>query len=103
MTKFGSGLFRLLLASAVVFHHSFPLRLGAWAVYVFFFLSGYWISRLWRQRYTNTRNPLLTFLVSRWWRLAPVFFLCTCLSVASNFLLNDGEALHLAGNFTWWF
>jgi peptidoglycan/LPS O-acetylase OafA/YrhL len=32
-----------------------------------------------------------------------VFFLCTCLSVASNFLLNDGEALHLAGNFTWWF
>jgi peptidoglycan/LPS O-acetylase OafA/YrhL len=102
MTKFGAGLFRLLLASAVVLHHSFPLRLGAWAVYVFFILSGYWICRLWCQRYTQTHNPLLTFLVSRWWRLAPVFFLCTCLSVASSFLLNKDGALYLAGNFSWW-
>jgi peptidoglycan/LPS O-acetylase OafA/YrhL len=46
MTKIGSGLFRLFLAFAVVLHHSFPLRLGAWAVDVFFILSGYWISRL---------------------------------------------------------
>jgi peptidoglycan/LPS O-acetylase OafA/YrhL len=102
MTKLGPGLFRLFLASAVVLHHSFPLRLGAWAVYVFFILSGYWICRLWRQRYTQTHNPLLTFMVSRWWRLAPVFLLCTALSVVSSFLLNGSSAPHTAGSLGWW-
>jgi peptidoglycan/LPS O-acetylase OafA/YrhL len=103
MTKLGSGLFRLFLASLVVLHHSSPLRLGAWSVYAFFILSGYWISRLWSQRYVRTHNPLLTFMVSRWWRLAPVFLLCTGLSVGSSFLLNGSSALRLAGNLVWWF
>ena len=70
------GVFRFLLALLVVLHHSTPLRLGAWAVYVFFILSGYWIARTWDERYRWTRTPRLTFLVSRWWRLAPVFFVC---------------------------
>jgi peptidoglycan/LPS O-acetylase OafA/YrhL len=103
MITLGSGLFRLFLAFLVVVHHSFPLRMGAWAVYVFFILSGYWICRLWRYRYIHAQNPLLTFMVSRWWRLAPVFFLCTALSVISSFLLNGGDSLHGATHFTWWF
>jgi len=41
-------------------------------------------------------------MISRWWRLAPVFCLCTCLSVASGFLLHRGDALHLASNLAWW-
>jgi peptidoglycan/LPS O-acetylase OafA/YrhL len=102
MTKIGSGLFRLFLASLVVLHHSLPLRLAAWAVYVFFILSGYWICRLWRRRYTHTHCPLLTFLISRWWRLTPVFLVCTCLSVASSYLLNGASALRLATNMGWW-
>jgi peptidoglycan/LPS O-acetylase OafA/YrhL len=102
MRKLGPGLFRLFLALAVVVHHSFPLRLGTWAVYVFFILSGYWICRMWRQRYIQTHNPLLTFMVSRWWRLAPVFLLCTALSVVSSFLLNGSSALQMAGSLGWW-
>jgi peptidoglycan/LPS O-acetylase OafA/YrhL len=102
MTTIGAGLFRLFLAAVVVVHHSFPLRLGAWAVYVFFILSGYWISRLWRQRYAHTQFPLLTFTVSRWWRLAPVFLLCTALGIGSSFLLNGESALHLANHAAWW-
>src|ERR1700738_3560292 len=101
MRKIGSGFFRLILASAVVLHHSSPLQLAAWAVYVFFILSGYWICRLWHQRYVHTANPLLTFLVSRWWRLAPVFFFCTALSVGSSILL-EGSRAHLARDFLWW-
>jgi peptidoglycan/LPS O-acetylase OafA/YrhL len=102
MTNIGSGFFRLILASLVVLHHCSPLRLGGWAVYAFFILSGYWICRLWNRRYVHTRNPLLTFLVSRWWRLAPVFLLCTLLGEASNFLLGAGIALHLASSPSWW-
>jgi peptidoglycan/LPS O-acetylase OafA/YrhL len=102
MVKIGSGLFRLFLAALVVLHHSTPLRLGSWAVYAFFILSGYWISRLWRQRYLRTRNPLLTFMVSRWWRLAPVFLFCTALSFVSSFFLSGSVALYLASNPGWW-
>jgi peptidoglycan/LPS O-acetylase OafA/YrhL len=88
MTLLGPGMFRLLLSLLVVFHHSFPLRLGTWAVYVFFILSGFWICRMWRRRYARTQNPHLTFLVSRWWRLAPTFLACTALSVISAHLLR---------------
>jgi peptidoglycan/LPS O-acetylase OafA/YrhL len=102
MSTIGSGLFRLFLAAVVVVHHSFPLRLGAWAVYAFFILSGFWICQMWRHRYAHTHNPLLTFLVSRWWRLAPVFLVCTALSVASSFLLNGSDSLHVANHPGWW-
>jgi len=70
------GLLRLFLALVVVLHHSTPLRMGGWAVYVFLILSGYWIARIWDQRYQHTRQPVMTFLISRWWRLAPVMFSC---------------------------
>jgi peptidoglycan/LPS O-acetylase OafA/YrhL len=102
MMTIGSGVFRLFLAAIVVVHHSFPLRLGAWAVYTFFILSGFWISQMWQQRYARTRNPLLTFLVSRWWRLAPVFLVCTILSVVSSFLLHGGDSLAGANGPVWW-
>jgi peptidoglycan/LPS O-acetylase OafA/YrhL len=102
MMTIGSGLFRLFLAAVVVVHHSFPLRLGAWAVYVFFILSGFWISQMWQQRYAHTHNPLLTFIVSRWWRLAPLFLVCTALSVVSNLLLSGGDPLHGGHGATWW-
>jgi peptidoglycan/LPS O-acetylase OafA/YrhL len=65
-------------------------------------LSGFWICQMWRHRYAHTHHPLLTFIVSRWWRLAPVFLVCTCLSVASSFLLNGGSELHAASNLAWW-
>ena len=102
MSKFGSGFFRLFLACLVVLNHSSPLRLGSWAVYVFFILSGYWICRLWRRQYAQTHRPLLTFLVSRWWRLTPVFLVCTCIGLGSSFVLQGDAALHLAKNPVWW-
>src|ERR1700675_4798789 len=102
ITKIGPGFFRLFLSFVVVFHHSFPLRLGAWAVYVFFILSGFWISRMWRQRYAQTHRPLLTFVVSRWWRLAPVFLIWTVLSVASCFFLGEVGALERSSDPIWW-
>jgi peptidoglycan/LPS O-acetylase OafA/YrhL len=102
MITIGPGLFRLFLSYLVVLHHSFPLRLGAWAVYVFFILSGFWICRMWRQRYARTHQPYLTFVVSRWCRLAPIFLVCTCLGVVSNFVLHGSDSLHHASSLYWW-
>jgi peptidoglycan/LPS O-acetylase OafA/YrhL len=85
---FGPGAFRLFLALVVLAHHTTPLRLGAWAVYVFFILSGYWIARMWEEKYCRTRSPSFTFLVSRWWRLAPVLFSCLAITVGVSWVLD---------------
>ena len=82
----GPGALRYILALMVVVHHSFPLRWGAFAVYAFFVLSGYWIARMWTGRYARTRVPYFTFIVSRWWRRAPVFCLCIGLGLLSAHL-----------------
>jgi peptidoglycan/LPS O-acetylase OafA/YrhL len=82
----GPGLFRLLLATVVVAYHYSSLALGHAAVYLFFVLSGYWVYRMWEDKYCRTRNPYLTFVTSRIWRLAPVFLLCSALA-SSVFLL----------------
>ena len=96
------GLFRLLLALLVVVHHSFPLRLGAWAVGMFFVLSGYWIARMWQAKYSQKPSPYRTFVISRWWRLAPLFITVQLLSVLLGWFglpLVGQEATRSLG---WW-
>jgi peptidoglycan/LPS O-acetylase OafA/YrhL len=95
------GAFRLFLVLVVVLHHSFPFRLGAWAVYVFFILSGYWIARMWRGKYVKTRQSYLTYIVSRWMRLAPVFMGCMLLGVLTKIALNDTKEAYWL-HFGWW-
>jgi len=91
-TIIGPGSLRFGLAALVVVHHSFPLRMGLWAVYVFFILSGYWISTMWDHKYRLTRWPVMTFYVSRWWRLAPVFLFCTLLALACTDMRPPGNS-----------
>ena len=101
-TLFGPGMFRLFLAAVVMVHHSFPFRAGAWAVDVFFILSGYWITQMWNSRYSRTRGSYFTFLVSRWWRLAPTFFFCSALGLCSAVILRGADVLTVLNRPTWW-
>lgn len=96
------GAVRLFLASVVVVHHSLPLRAGSWAVDVFFILSGYWITRMWNARYCRTKASYITFLVSRWWRLLPVFLVCTGLGVVSAFILHEASGPANPSTPGWW-
>jgi peptidoglycan/LPS O-acetylase OafA/YrhL len=96
------GSVRLFLALIVVVHHSLPFRAGSWAVDVFFILSGYWITRMWSGHYSRTKSPYFTFLVSRWWRLLPVFLICTCLGVGSAYILRSAADVAAAWNPGWW-
>jgi peptidoglycan/LPS O-acetylase OafA/YrhL len=95
------GAFRVFLVLVVVMHHSFPFRLGAWAVYVFFILSGYWIARMWRGKYLKTKQPYLTYIASRWMRLAPVFIICIALQVLTKISLNDVQEPYWS-HAGWW-
>jgi len=92
------GAMRLLLALIVIAVHysqlaKLPIRLvplDAVSVYGFFFLSGFWVCRLWDQKYSQTRAPLLTFYVSRTLRIYP---LAWC-SVFIAFCAIEAHRLH---------
>ena len=84
------GAFRLWLALVVVFHHVTRVEVGKAPVLVFFALSGYWVHRVWTSRYQTCRWPWLTFIISRWWRIAPVMVLASALSLGVMAYLDDG-------------
>jgi peptidoglycan/LPS O-acetylase OafA/YrhL len=77
---FGPGAFRLVLAILVVLHHSTTVRFGLFAVYAFFVLSGYWVTKLYLEKYRHMQFAPAVFLVSRFWRVAPVFLVCTVIA-----------------------
>lgn len=76
------NLIRLILATSVIFHHSFPLhgdglgpvflgdRLGGWAVIGFFGLSGYLITA------SRLGKSFGTYLTLRIARIYPAFLVC---------------------------
>jgi len=76
------GLFRLCLAMAVFLNHTLPIEIGSAAVYIFFMLSGYWVFRMWQSQYRFTRRPVVTFLISRVWRLLPIYYFATAVLIA---------------------
>jgi peptidoglycan/LPS O-acetylase OafA/YrhL len=85
------GAFRLWLALLIVVHHLTRLEIGKAPVLVFFVLSGFWVHRVWHDRYRHARQPWLTFVVSRWWRIAPLLVLATPLAIAMQVLTGDHD------------
>ncbi len=70
---FGPGLFRLFLALMVVVSHASPGKFGVAAVMVFFCLSGYWVTRMYCEKYLFYPAPIRSFYLSRFLRLWPAF------------------------------
>jgi peptidoglycan/LPS O-acetylase OafA/YrhL len=88
--KFASpGALRLTLAFAVFVHHTTSFNLGMSAVLIFFVLSGYWVAVMWKKTYSKTTSAYFTYLVSRVWRVAPVFALCSAITWALLFWRGD--------------
>jgi peptidoglycan/LPS O-acetylase OafA/YrhL len=80
----------MALALSVFLHHTTSYNIGMSAVLIFFVLSGYWVATMWTATYSKTRSPYLTFVISRFWRIAPVFALCSGITWA--LLYWNGEA-----------
>jgi len=70
----------MALSLAVFLHHSTGFNIGMSAVLIFFVLSGYWVATMWSHTYAHTRAPYVTYLISRVWRITPVFALCSLVS-----------------------
>lgn len=89
----GPGAFRLLLALIVVFHHATKyVKLGEFAVYVFFMLSGYWIVKMYKEKYSHLESPYVGFMVSRWLRIYPTYLVNFLLLLCFMFLLGWAPA-----------
>ncbi len=93
------GIFRLFLAYLVVLHHVSVISFGGWAVFAFFILSGYWITEVWRVKYSRMQQPYLQFIASRYLRLLPVYLACYFCSLL---ILKLTVADYTAHNATWW-
>lgn len=83
------GLFRLILALLVFVHHATRFNLGGAAVYIFFVLSGFWISTMWTHKYSRALAPYLTYSISRVWRLLPVFSLCSVITWSLLYIRHE--------------
>jgi peptidoglycan/LPS O-acetylase OafA/YrhL len=98
----GSGALRLILAGIVVAVHYFQMigtrlytPIDAASVYGFFFLSGYWVHRLWIEKYSRCDRPVQTFFLSRAMRIYPLAGIATLLML----LFVDAEWLSIVSSF----
>src|SRR5580704_4283010 len=81
------GAFRFFLATVVLVFHYSSFGVGHAPVYLFFSLSGYWVYVMWQNKYEATRDPYVTFVISRIWRLGPVFLPCSLTALAIAVIL----------------
>ncbi|WP_082126414.1 acyltransferase family protein [Aurantiacibacter marinus] len=69
----GPGTFRIILALMVFVSHTTRLNIGVLGVMLFFMLSGYWVTSIWRERFSG--HNVLWFYASRYFRIIPVYLL----------------------------
>ena len=91
--NFGPGAFRLCLAAAVVATHLSRLKIGITAVMIFFILSGYWVTRMYCEKYRNGPRPLARFYLSRFLRLWPAFAVALLLTLALRTAVGASTSL----------
>lgn len=73
---FGPGAFRLFLALCVCVGHLSRINIGETAVCVFFLLSGYWVVRMYREKYVHLPHPNASFWIARFLRIWVVYAVC---------------------------
>lgn len=95
------GLLRLLLALAVVIHHTAPLygykmTGGPVAVQAFYMISGFYIGLVLNEKYT-TRAAVRVFYENRFLRLFPTYWIVLAISLATSWVFwrEKGDPLLL--------
>lgn len=78
------GALRLLLALAVVLSHVSRFDVGRLAVLLFFYLSGYWVTKVWTEKFEG--RAVGRFYAARYLRIAPLYLLTM---LASAWLLGQ--------------
>ncbi len=102
------GLLRVLLAIAVVIHHSVPafhyqMTGGPGSVQAFYIISGFYISMILNEKYVGA-GSLKVFYFNRFLRLFPVYWLVLALTLIGSWIsLSTGTGGGLFEDWsTWW-
>jgi peptidoglycan/LPS O-acetylase OafA/YrhL len=101
VSLFAPGLFRLVLACLVFAQHSTRLVLGSMAVLLFFTLSGFWIKRMWVEKYSECNRPTRTFYISRLWRLLPAFWIANAAAICIAAAKGSSHSVFKTVPFNW--
>ena len=88
LIRLGPGAFRLILAMAVVLEHLSRFMIGKPAVMIFFMLSGYWVMRMFDEKYSKTARPLQTFYVSRFLRIWLLYAAVFLIAMAAHWVFT---------------
>ncbi|MEO0566853.1 MAG: acyltransferase [Pseudomonadota bacterium] len=94
---FGPGWARFILAWMVVVEHVSRFQIGKVAVMAFFMLSGYWVTRVFIERYSDGVQGVLTFYLARFLRIWPLYAAVFLMVLLVAVFLP----LHLPSDF-WW-
>lgn len=92
------GLFRLSLAAAVLLSHLSRFDVGRLAVLLFFYLSGYWVTRVWQAKFGP--RATLRFYAARYLRIAPLYLLALFAAAMLNGIRIAPENIVLFGTAT---
>ena len=93
----GPGAFRVLLALMVVISHVTRFDIGRPAVMAFFILSGYWVGRMYHEKYAQHRVTL--FYASRFFRIWPLYAASLLIAGAVYAMIGEGARLPSLENF----
>lgn len=69
---------------------------------MFFVLSGYWIARMWDEKYSQLDSPYQAFVISRWWRLAPLFVIVQLIGYLYSVIGSDDAGGTVDLPLGWW-
>ncbi len=89
----GPGHLRYILALAVLVSHLSRLRIGLIAVFVFFLLSGYWIARMYCEKYSKYENNYKIFITSRILRIYPLYIACCLIATLLYISFSANEEI----------
>ena len=82
------GSFRLILAlTVVVFHAVSFISFGHAVVYMFFVLSGYWIFKMYSEKYLKFDDSYWVYLKSRFLRLYPIYWVILFFTLSCYIIL----------------
>ncbi|MBL4773156.1 MAG: acyltransferase [Alcanivoracaceae bacterium] len=89
------GILRTTLALMVMIFHIFIgyLPLGTYAVFGFFIISGYLMTLIMHKSYGYTRVGRVSFIINRFLRLHPLYWLASILTIALIYYLGS-EMVH---------
>jgi len=94
------GAVRMLLALTVVFYHiSKFVFIGSFAVHVFFILSGYWVSKMYYEKYVHMDKTLFKFYSSRVFRIFPLYLFVSFITYTVK-LIIDNSFIEVIINYT---